>query len=145
MLTYGSRNWGTFTEYLSHLYEFELFPCPNSFTPCRLFLRGKPVVFGHLVSKTAQIFREGTPAEVNYCSREDSNLHGLPHTVLSRTRLPIPPREQKIRRQLKLRRLISGARRNHHSRIWNCNSALCLAAAFFLCPRLKLLGLAGFA
>ena len=28
------------------------------------------------------------------CSREDSNLHGLPHTVLSRTRLPIPPREQ---------------------------------------------------
>ena len=29
------------------------------------------------------------------CSREDSNLHGLPHTVLSRTRLPVPPREQK--------------------------------------------------
>jgi hypothetical protein len=28
------------------------------------------------------------------CSREDSNLHGLPHTVLSRTRLPVPPREQ---------------------------------------------------
>ena len=28
------------------------------------------------------------------CSREDSNLHGLPHTVLSRTRLPIPPRER---------------------------------------------------
>lgn len=28
-----------------------------------------------------------------WCSREDSNLHGLPHTVLSRTRLPIPPRE----------------------------------------------------
>src|SRR4029078_408797 len=27
------------------------------------------------------------------CSREDSNLHGFPHTVLSRTRLPIPPRE----------------------------------------------------
>jgi hypothetical protein len=22
------------------------------------------------------------------CSREESNLHGLPHTVLSRTRLP---------------------------------------------------------
>src|SRR5947207_13656201 len=29
------------------------------------------------------------------CSREDSNLHGLPHTVLSRTRLPVPPRELK--------------------------------------------------
>jgi hypothetical protein len=28
------------------------------------------------------------------CSREDSNLHGLPHTVLSRTRLPVPPRER---------------------------------------------------
>src|SRR5262249_38246717 len=28
------------------------------------------------------------------CSREDSNLHGSPHTVLSRTRLPVPPREQ---------------------------------------------------
>ena len=23
-----------------------------------------------------------------FCSREESNLHGLPHTVLSRTRLP---------------------------------------------------------
>src|SRR6266545_4073735 len=33
----------------------------------------------------------GTP---RHCSREDSNLHGFPHTVLSRTRLPIPPREQ---------------------------------------------------
>src|SRR6266699_1614976 len=33
---------------------------------------------------------DGSPS----CSREDSNLHGLPHTVLSRTRLPIPPREQ---------------------------------------------------
>jgi hypothetical protein len=32
--------------------------------------------------------------DVSYCSREDSNLHGFPHTVLSRTRLPIPPREQ---------------------------------------------------
>src|SRR5947207_10014221 len=31
---------------------------------------------------------------VKHCSREDSNLHGFPHTVLSRTRLPIPPREQ---------------------------------------------------
>src|SRR5260221_14712546 len=29
-----------------------------------------------------------------FCSREDSNLHGLPHTVLSRTRLPVPPRER---------------------------------------------------
>lgn len=28
------------------------------------------------------------------CSREDSNLHGLPHTILSRMRLPVPPREQ---------------------------------------------------
>src|SRR5580704_9721377 len=28
------------------------------------------------------------------CSREDSNLHGSPHTVLSRTRLPVPPRER---------------------------------------------------
>ena len=28
------------------------------------------------------------------CSREDSNLQGLPHTVLSRTRLPVPPRER---------------------------------------------------
>src|SRR5260370_18440733 len=28
------------------------------------------------------------------CSREDSTLHGLPHTVLSRTRLTVPPRER---------------------------------------------------
>src|SRR5262249_39892169 len=31
------------------------------------------------------------------CSREESNLHGFPHTVLSRTRLPVPPREQRHR------------------------------------------------
>jgi hypothetical protein len=31
---------------------------------------------------------------MNKCSREDSNLHGFPHTVLSRTRLPVPPRER---------------------------------------------------
>ena len=30
-----------------------------------------------------------------WCSREDSNLHGLPHTILSRMRLPVPPREQR--------------------------------------------------
>jgi hypothetical protein len=29
-----------------------------------------------------------------WCSREDSNLHGFPHMILSHTRLPIPPREQ---------------------------------------------------
>ena len=28
-----------------------------------------------------------------WCSREDSNLHRLPHMILSHTRLPIPPRE----------------------------------------------------
>lgn len=28
------------------------------------------------------------------CSREDLNLHELPHALLRRTRLPIPPREQ---------------------------------------------------
>jgi hypothetical protein len=27
-------------------------------------------------------------AEGKKCSREESNLHGFPHTVLSRTRLP---------------------------------------------------------
>lgn len=32
--------------------------------------------------------------EEDWCGREDSNLHGSPHTVLSRTRLPVPPREQ---------------------------------------------------
>jgi hypothetical protein len=34
-----------------------------------------------------------TSTQLGECSREDSNLHGLPHTVLSRTRLPVPPRE----------------------------------------------------
>jgi hypothetical protein len=34
---------------------------------------------------------------IRTCSREDSNLHGSPHTVLSRTRLPVPPREQRER------------------------------------------------
>lgn len=29
-----------------------------------------------------------------WCAWQDSNLHGFPHTVLSRTRLPIPPQAQ---------------------------------------------------
>src|SRR5437588_1384459 len=49
-----------------------------------------------------------------WCSREDSNLHGFPHTVLSRTRLPIPPREQE--ELIKLRERLSCARRNHACR-----------------------------
>ena len=36
---------------------------------------------------------QSTSAYQRWCSREDSNLHGLPHTVLSRARLPIPPHE----------------------------------------------------
>ena len=36
---------------------------------------------------TAQIFCKGTRSGAA-CSREESNLHGFPHTVLSRTRLP---------------------------------------------------------
>ncbi len=35
-----------------------------------------------------------------WCSREDSNLHGLPHTVLSRARLPIPPHEHFLRGEI---------------------------------------------
>lgn len=31
---------------------------------------------------------------VKKCSREDSNLHRLPYTLLRRTRLPVPPRER---------------------------------------------------
>src|SRR5207248_7076462 len=46
-----------------------------------------------------QIFRQATRRPSRRCSREDSNLHGLPHTVLSRTRLPVPPRELKKRRR----------------------------------------------
>ncbi len=33
-------------------------------------------------------FVHGDTEERPRCSREESNLHGFPHTVLSRTRLP---------------------------------------------------------
>lgn len=36
----------------------------------------------------------GREMEQEPCSREDSNLQGLPHALLRRTRLPVPPREQ---------------------------------------------------
>src|SRR6478735_1405600 len=41
-----------------------------------------------LKREMTQIFREGTNSRLEKCSREESNLHGFPHTVLSRTRLP---------------------------------------------------------
>jgi hypothetical protein len=41
----------SFTEYLSQFGGFELFLCPNRFTPAPPFLRGEPVGFGHPVIK----------------------------------------------------------------------------------------------
>ena len=53
-----------------------------------------------------------------HCSREDSNLHGFPHTVLSRTRLPIPPREQNTSDAYNAREaaMSQGQTRNTHVR-----------------------------
>ena len=42
------------------------------------------------------------------CSREDSNLHGSPHTVLSRTVLPVPPREREKRETIGESRVVKG-------------------------------------
>ena len=44
-------------------------------------------------SQFAQFRTDEKTQSSKLCSREDSNLHGSPHTVLSRTRLPVPPRE----------------------------------------------------
>ena len=41
-----------------------------------------------LPQEGTQIFSEATTLLPIKCSREESNLHGSPHTVLSRTRLP---------------------------------------------------------
>src|SRR5260370_3263682 len=74
------------------------------------------------------------------CSREDSNLHGLPHTVLSRTRLPIPPRELE-----KFGRLKCAAISHAKAEMTRCNLALNLSAPPFARPRFQLLRFACFA
>src|SRR5205823_2102431 len=74
------------------------------------------------------------------CSREDSNLHGLPHTVLSRTRLPIPPRELK-----KFGPLNCAAISRAQAEMTRYGLALNLSAPSFARPRFQLLRLAGFA
>ena len=51
-----SPNPSSFAEYLNHFLEFELFPRPKSFTPCRPFLRGELSRLDILRHKTAQIF-----------------------------------------------------------------------------------------
>src|SRR5439155_4977089 len=61
---------------------------------------------------------EGRSGNEAYCSREDSNLHGFPHTVLSRTRLPIPPREQQAA-ALRCARTRRPARLNQRHCDWN--------------------------
>src|SRR5438552_4143685 len=48
----------------------------------------------HLIQMFVAVYNPRARAGRANCSREDSNLHGFPHTVLSRTRLPIPPRER---------------------------------------------------
>ena len=41
-----------------------------------------------LYAKVLKYSVKGTKPDRVACSREESNLHGFPHTVLSRTRLP---------------------------------------------------------
>ena len=50
----------------------------------RSALPGSGLVVGNPADTQAQAY----PSFAGLCSREESNLHGLPHTVLSRTRLP---------------------------------------------------------
>ncbi|MEY2482594.1 MAG: hypothetical protein QOK24_1122 [Verrucomicrobiota bacterium] len=70
------------------------------------------------------------------CSREESNLHGFPHTVLSRTRLPF--RHVSCSRAVaKVRGARAGARIKGRRR---SGAAALFAGAFF-----ELVRLAGFA
>src|SRR5205823_8850608 len=83
-----------------------------------------------------KLWRKAQPS----CSREDSNLHGLPHTVLSRTRLPIPPRELK-----KFGPLNCAAISRAQAEMTRYGLALNLSAPSFTRPGFQLLRLAGFA
>ena len=73
--TYGSRNRRAFTEYLSHFFGFESFPCPNRLTPQLPFYEGKGPRLDILQPKTAQIFcKDGGVRCAGYFWRQ-FNLH----------------------------------------------------------------------
>ena len=74
MLTYGSRKFGAFTEYFSHLYEFDLFPCPKRCAPQPPFLRVEEVVFRHPVMKNGSniLQTRGTYSCHIFAGREQS-------------------------------------------------------------------------
>src|SRR5256885_1959421 len=92
------------------------------------------------VTTQARLIVENKCQSGSDCSREDSNLQGLPHTVLSRTRLPIPPRELE-NGPLKLLCQFVRASRNDKMSILGRD----LAAPPFVRPRFELLGFARFA
>ena len=55
-----------------------------------------------LLGRILPVFSEcyGSQGELDWCGREDSNFHGLPHSDLNAARLPVPPRpHQSPRRQ----------------------------------------------
>jgi hypothetical protein len=49
--TYDASGSEHFTEYLSTFFGLELFSCPNGFTPCQPFPRGKIASLGHLPAR----------------------------------------------------------------------------------------------
>lgn len=52
---------------------------------------------------------------LKWCSREDSNLHRFPYMILSHTRLPVPPREQKLGARIEAAPALAGKGSFHKS------------------------------
>ena len=67
--------------------------------------RGASASFG---SRAATVKRIGTQKEKK-CSRGDSNPHGLLHTPLKRTRLPISPPEQVFQTERSINHIPGGS------------------------------------
>ena len=49
---------------------------------------------GHTARRAGFKDRAVSPCQIRKCERQDLNLHGLPHWILSPARLPIPPLSQ---------------------------------------------------
>ena len=68
-------------------------------------------------------------------AREDSNLQGLLHTVLNRTRIPIPPlAPARVPREIRQGRVkwgLPGSPPRHE--LWNYTKLMCLPQEIFDC------------
>ena len=78
----------------SHMFFFSCFAFNKNIAPRPLFDSHECDIWSHSSLGTIKKWTVSTVSFFMLCRERESNSHGLPRTILSRVRLPIPPPRQ---------------------------------------------------